>query len=103
MSDSHESKYKTLAEMSNDEFVYQLMLFSKFGGLSGVFVIEAIRAYSESVVEKGRPPYDGNALISPDMWFDIAVDTQRRVKEKYEPEVKEESRILVRDSKLITP
>lgn len=74
----------TAPRKTNIEMVADLMAVSPYGALSEVFVVEAIRHYSEQVASK-TPVEDSKALINPVAWHGIAVDIQQRLKENYEP------------------
>jgi hypothetical protein len=68
---------------SNTEFVTDLMNSSKHGVFVQVFVIEAIRYYSEQV-SKSKPILDSTeSVISPKFWHAIAVDVNQKVSERY--------------------
>ena len=77
--------------MTNEEFVAHLMRYSPHGALCQVFVIEAIRAYVETIVEAYSENPNGftdelqdkMGLISAEAWVGIAKDIQRRYKENY--------------------
>lgn len=69
---------------SNEEFVNELMTFSKYGVLAQVFPIEALRYYSELVSGQPKPTEAGNGLVSPIVWHNIATDVNKALKENYE-------------------
>jgi hypothetical protein len=69
---------------TNETFVGELMMFSPYGALCQVFIIEAIRHYSEQVASQPVPADDGTGFISEKAWHGIAVDIQQRMKENYE-------------------
>lgn len=69
---------------TNETFIGELMMFSPYGGLCQVFIIEAIRHYSEQVASQPEPTEDGKSFISQKAWHGIAVDIQKRMKENYE-------------------
>jgi hypothetical protein len=74
------------AVKTNEEFVLELMNYSPFGTLSQVFIIEAIRFYSEAVEREGTEASDEDStkVIFPAAWHGIAVDISRRLKANYE-------------------
>jgi hypothetical protein len=69
--------------LTNEEFVSKLMSFSTYGALTQVFIIEAIRYYSEQVSATPEPEDDGNSFISPKLWHRIAVDLKKALDENY--------------------
>lgn len=69
--------------LSNEEFVSHLMRFSQYGALTRVFVIEAIRYYSEQVSSTPEPKDDPRSPISPTVWHRIAVDIKKAMDENY--------------------
>lgn len=71
---------KAKQSQSNTEFVAELMEFSRYGALSQLFVIEAIRRYAEEVA-KAEPVDSG--LISGVAWKAVAEDIQTQLKAKY--------------------
>lgn len=70
---------------TNVEVVTELMEFSKYGALSQVFIIEALRFYSEKVTQAGEPKDDPLSLISPVAWYNVAKEINDTLKAKYEP------------------
>jgi hypothetical protein len=68
---------------TNEEFVVDLMNYSKYGGLVQAFVIEALRYYSEQIAES-VPKEDSKSFIDPIVWHGIAVDVLDQLKERYE-------------------
>lgn len=69
---------------SNVEFVTDLMEYSQYGGVSQVFIIEAIRYYSELIISRGEPKDDPEAFINPTLWYKVAKDINQQVVDKYE-------------------
>lgn len=78
------NQHEVRSHKSNTEFVTELMEFSKSGPLTQVFVIEAIRYYSELIVKNGEPKENLMQLISPVAWYKVAVEVDKRLKEAYE-------------------
>jgi hypothetical protein len=68
---------------SNIEFVTDLMTYSKHKSLVQVFVIEAIRYYSEQVSKSKPVSENTQSIISPKFWHAIAVDVNKKVSERY--------------------
>lgn len=68
---------------TNEEFVNGLMSYSVYGPLTQVFIIEAIRYYSEKVSSTPEPEDDPKSILSPVVWHRIAVDLNRQLEENY--------------------
>lgn len=68
----------------NSAFINQLMNYSPFGPYVQIFILEALRSYSELVTEQPRPEDDFVKIINPARWHDIASDISRQIKERYE-------------------
>lgn len=65
---------------TNVEFVVELMEFSKNGPLIQAYVLEALRLYSESVVQnQDQIPEDG--FISRKLWVSCAEEVLVKLKE----------------------
>jgi hypothetical protein len=60
------------------------MEYSPYGALGQVFIIEAIRHYSETIRNTPRPEEHGNGVVSAVTWHDIATDVSKRIKDNYE-------------------
>lgn len=71
------------ASLTNEEFFNELMSFSQYGPLTQVFVIEAVRFYSEKVSSTPEPAEHGNGMISAIVWHRIAVDVGKALEEQY--------------------
>lgn len=69
---------------TNEEMVADLMRFSPYGALGQIFIIEAIRFYSNLIAMRGEPEIDPSAMINPKIWYQTAVDVQSRMKAVYE-------------------
>lgn len=69
---------------TNEDFLHYVMNFSKQGALAQVFVIEALRYYSERVTQNGEPKDNVVELISPVAWYKTAVEIQELLKAKYD-------------------
>jgi hypothetical protein len=70
--------------LSNVEFVHDMMSFSKYGSLSQVFVVEALRYYCEQVLKTAEPEDDPKSMFSPLAWYKIAEEIQEKLVENYE-------------------
>ena len=61
-----------------------MMNFSAFGALSQVFVVEAIRFYSEQVLKQSEPADSSEGIINPRIWWKLAEDMQKQIYDNYE-------------------
>jgi hypothetical protein len=68
---------------TNTEFITELMEYSKYGGLAQVFIIEAIRYYSEQVAKSNPTSVEDNQLISPKLWRAVATEVHEKLQKKY--------------------
>ncbi len=72
-----------LKQLTNVEFLEQLMTFSIYGGLvAQAVVIEAIRSHCEHVTSGETDP-DDNGLISKEAWVGCCKDLLLRIEDKY--------------------
>jgi hypothetical protein len=69
---------------TNEEFIGDLLAFSDHGGLIQIFIVEAIRSYSEQVASTPKPVEDGNGFISAIAWHGCATEVLQKMKENYE-------------------
>jgi hypothetical protein len=69
--------------IDNAEFLLSTMLHTKHGALTQIFMIEAIRHYSQFI--EGRPAEDNpEAPINPATWLEIAKEIRQKIHLKYE-------------------
>lgn len=68
---------------TNEEFVVEIMNFSRHGAIVQAFVIESLRYYSE-LISKTNPKEVDTAFISGSLWKDIAIEIQEKLKANYE-------------------
>lgn len=68
--------------MTNIQFMESLMTYSNYGALVQVFVIEAIRNYSESVIAD-TSVWPDNALVAQATWKGIAQEIMVKSNSKY--------------------
>ena len=54
---------------SNVEKIQELMTRSPAGPLMQAFILEAVRRYSEDIINEGIPEDNPRALISPKAWY----------------------------------
>jgi hypothetical protein len=74
---------------SNTEFVVDVMNYSNSGAMIQMFVIEALRYYSEQVAKGVAPENDPNAFINPRSWWHCAKELQKKIRAKYEGDVED--------------
>jgi hypothetical protein len=70
-------------QQTNEEFVSDLMNYSPVGALCQAFIIEAIRSYSENVmnIPDDSPQWE-NSFISLAAWKKQAEHTLNKIKER---------------------
>lgn len=64
--------------MTNKEFLDDLLDFGPYGVLTQVFVLEAIRRYSEQVCDADDHIFEGG-IIDGTAWKGCAYDIKRRI------------------------
>jgi hypothetical protein len=69
---------------TNEDMLHYIMNFSSHGAMAQIFVIEALRYYSEKVTEKGEPNEEQRSIISPIAWYQTGLEIQNLLKAKYE-------------------
>lgn len=74
----------TFSTTTNEQFISTLINDSNYGGLSQVFIIEAIRYYSEAISSQPVPEENNEAFISPVAWHGVATEIHQKIKAKYE-------------------
>ena len=57
---------------TNVEKIQELMTRSPAGPLMQAFILEAVRRYSEDIINEGVPEDNPRALISPKAWYTCA-------------------------------
>lgn len=67
---------------SNTQFVDNLMNFSRRGALAQLFVLEALRYYSEAVL--ASEDWGPQHFISHRAWKDVAAEIKAKLDERYE-------------------
>jgi hypothetical protein len=72
---------------TNEDMLHYIMNFSSHGAMAQIFVIEALRYYSEKVTEKGEPSEEQRSIISPIAWYHTGLEIQNLLKAKYEPKL----------------
>lgn len=54
------------------------------GEFTQIFVVEALRYYSEMIMQTTLPPDDGDAVIAAKTWKEIAANVHGMLKENFE-------------------
>jgi len=67
---------------TNEEFILDLINFGPYGGLQQVFLIEAIRSYSERISKLDPASFEGG-LIAPEAWVGTAKYIFQKVEARY--------------------
>jgi hypothetical protein len=73
-----------MARLTNEEFVVNILNYSPYGALCQLFVLEAIRYYSE-LISKTQASDDPNNAINPIIWKNIAIDIHNKFLRNYDP------------------
>lgn len=73
---------------TNEEFVRDLMMFSRRGALIQPFVLQALQAFSTLVIEEHKSgelteKMKGNSFISADAWADCAREILEKMDAQY--------------------
>ena len=73
---------------TNDEFVRDLMMYSRRGALIQPFILQALRYFSTTVInshEKGElnKKMEENAFVSADAWADCAKEILEKMDAQY--------------------
>jgi hypothetical protein len=66
--------------MTNQEFLIDLMNFSRFGPMAEVFVMEAVRLHAIAIAAQDPDKADQNSMVSPHLWVNVARDIAARFK-----------------------
>lgn len=71
--------------LGQDAFIAQLLGDSQTFGpkMPGVFIVEAIRFYSEAVTRQGEPEEDSTQPVDPKFWYSMAVNFKARFEENF--------------------
>lgn len=70
---------------TNEEFVLELMRFSRFGALVQVFVLQALQDYAAAVAAADPAKIESNALISTEAWIGVAREVHEKVSKHLAP------------------
>lgn len=76
---------------TNEQFVRDLMMFSRRGALIQPFVLQALRVFSKMVVEhhasgKLAEQMKGGWFVNPEAWADCAKEVLEKMDAQYGPE-----------------
>jgi hypothetical protein len=75
---------KPIRQKTNVEFVVEAMEYSRFGALKQAFIVEALGFYCDHVLSNPPPEIDDTkSLVSPKLWYDIAVELRKELELKY--------------------
>jgi len=79
---------KNFSEHSNQRFLTETVEKSPYGEMTGVFIIEAMRFYSEMIKETIDPNTENNAIVSPKLWHDIAIYVSEAIQSNFNDQSK---------------
>jgi hypothetical protein len=82
--EKHRLQVESLKKLNNEEFLAHIMMYSPYGALCQVFIIEAIRYYTELIIEQGEPESKPDAFINPLLWHMTAKDILEKYQMKYD-------------------
>ena len=78
---------RDVKEMTNVEFVTDLMEHSQYGALAQMFVMDALGKWSarvaETPIEELRTRFGESTMISADAWHGVAQEIQAKLAMKY--------------------
>lgn len=74
---------KIVKPITNVEFVTELMEYGIHGALRQVFIVEALRFYSEIISKSVPSEQSQNTFINPQAWKEIAIDINQKLESKY--------------------
>ena len=83
---------KDIKDMTNDEFMVQLMTFSKYGALSQMVILDCLQKgldrYLESkdeILEQAAKDREAGKIsfVNMEAWIGCCEETQQRINDKY--------------------
>ena len=77
---------EVMKKMTNEEFIGNIMKYSRRGALIQSFVVCGLERYAESVVEaytKGELKEGTFNFINPDAWADCAKEVLEKISDNY--------------------
>ncbi len=69
---------------SNSQFVVELMEDSPSGVIAEVFVIEALRFYSDIISKSNIEDSEKTPVINPRSWKEVAEEFKEKLKKRFE-------------------
>ena len=78
--------------MTNIEKVHHLMTYSSYGGLSQLFVMDALHRWTD-IISKASPQQLDNGFVDPEAWIGVAREIQHALKSDLtigDPELEED-------------
>lgn len=67
-----------MKQMTNVEFVQELMTFSRRGALAQLFVISAIEKYADAILASREEDWGANQMIDYGAWRDVAAEIKAK-------------------------
>ena len=83
---------KDIKDMTNDEFMVQLMTFSKYGALSQMVVLDCLQKgldnyieNKEAILEQAAKDREAGKIsfVNMEAWVACCEETQQRINDKY--------------------
>jgi hypothetical protein len=71
--------------LTNQEFLVHMMTFSRFGPMTEVFIMEAVRLHAQAVAAQDPDKADQNSMVSPHLWANVARDIAARFEQRTLP------------------
>ena len=72
---------------TNIEFVAEVMDFSEYGPLAQLFVIDALTAWSEKIMNSHPSEYPMNGIVNPEAWIGVAAEINQKIRDQYAPDI----------------
>lgn len=76
------SPRRSARRLTNQEFLADLITFSRFGPMAEVFVMEAVRLHAQAVAAQDPDKADQNSMVSPHLWVNVARDITARFEQR---------------------
>jgi hypothetical protein len=67
---------------TNVQVVKDIMEHSSYGGLSQLFVMDALHKLSKAVASSTPEEYGDKSIIDPEAWIGVAKEIQRKLEEQ---------------------
>jgi hypothetical protein len=68
--------------LTNQEFLMDMMTFSRFGPMTEVFIMEAVRLHAQAAAVQDPDNADQNSMVSPHLWANVARDIAARFEQR---------------------